>query len=206
MSNTTKKCTKCNKIKELSKFGRDCTHTDGLKSMCRPCRVPSSADHYRENRKRIRKRDNKWRQDNPEKVKERQKEYYQNNKEEVKEHVRKYAKSNKEKIKERSKKYKKGHRGECNARSAKREAAKLQATPKLTKDQHLEIKEIYIEAARRTKLTGIRHHVDHILPLQGVEIRGFHVPWNLQILTDIENSKKHNSFDGTYENEGWRKP
>lgn len=46
---------------------------------------------------------------------------------------------------------------------------------------------IYVEARRLTKETGIRHHVDHIIPLSR---GGPHLPHNLQILTDVENLRK----------------
>jgi len=35
--------------------------------------------------------------------------------------------------------------------------------------------------------------------------RGLHVAHNLQILNESDNLKKSYSFDGTYDNEGWRK-
>ena len=36
---------------------------------------------------------------------------------------------------------------------------------------------------------------DHIIPLQGNEITGLHVSWNLQWLTPTKNSSKHNKCD-----------
>lgn len=46
--------------------------------------------------------------------------------------------------------------------------------------------------------------VDHIIPITNNNVSGLHVPWNLQYLTRVENSKKRNKFDFTYENNLWR--
>ena len=73
-----------------------------------------------------------------------------------------------------------------NFHEANRRAAKLNATPKwLTIEQKQQIRETYNSCP-----TGF--HVDHIIPLQGQEVRGLHVPWNLQILLGELNLKKSN--------------
>ena len=79
---------------------------------------------------------------------------------------------------------------------AKRRTKKLQATPEwLTEDDFWLIDEIYELAALRTKTTGIKWHVDHIVPLQGKKVCGLHVPWNLQVITFTDNMQKSNKHE-----------
>ena len=73
-----------------------------------------------------------------------------------------------------------------------RYAAKLKATPPWSNLKA--ISEIYEEARRKTEKTGIEHHVDHIIPLQGRNVRGLHVPANLRVITADENKRKSNRF------------
>lgn len=61
----------------------------------------------------------------------------------------------------------------------------------LTAEHRAQIEVFYSEARRLTKETGVVHHVDHIVPLRGKTVQGLHVPWNLQVLTAIENMQKH---------------
>lgn len=66
--------------------------------------------------------------------------------------------------------------------------------PWLTLDQKAEIASIYAKARAMTKLSGVKHVVDHIVPLRSPEVCGLHVPWNLQILTHTDNCAKSNKL------------
>lgn len=83
--------------------------------------------------------------------------------------------------------YRKTERGSRlhRARETKRRAAKLKATPKFADDAT--IREIYLNCP-----PGM--HVDHIVPLQGREVCGLHVEWNLQYLPGSENCRKSNKL------------
>lgn len=54
------------------------------------------------------------------------------------------------------------------------------------------IRAIYEECARVTESTGIKHHVDHIVPIRGKNVCGLHVHYNLQILEARANISKGN--------------
>ena len=56
------------------------------------------------------------------------------------------------------------------------------------------ISAIYDECERISKETGIKHHVDHIIPLRGKTVTGLHVHENLRIIAAGENITKSNKF------------
>ena len=89
--------------------------------------------------------------------------------------------------------WQKENQAKVNSYSMKRHTTKLQRTPKwLTKEHHIQIEGFYMLAKEMEKQFGGRYDVDHIEPLQGGNISGLHVPWNLQVLTKEENIRKSN--------------
>ncbi|GAF85217.1 unnamed protein product, partial [marine sediment metagenome] len=60
---------------------------------------------------------------------------------------------------------------------------------------HDAIRELYREARELGELTGIRHHVDHVIPLAGELVSGLHVAANLRAVPADVNRAKGNRFD-----------
>jgi hypothetical protein len=56
------------------------------------------------------------------------------------------------------------------------------------------MREAYKLAKLRTEMFGFSWHVDHIVPLQGEFVSGFHTPYNLQVIPAINNLQKGNSY------------
>lgn len=78
----------------------------------------------------------------------------------------------------------------------RRRARRLSATPKwVGAEEKTAIKAFYAEAARLTETTGIKHEVDHVIPLKHEFVCGLHVAANLQILTAAQNRSKGNRFE-----------
>jgi hypothetical protein len=85
------------------------------------------------------------------------------------------------------------HHVENIAHGAKRRASKLNQTPIWSDLDNIKL--IYARAKEIEKETGVKMHVDHIIPLQGKNVRGLHVSWNLQIIRAELNIQKNNKFN-----------
>lgn len=192
-------CSKCKELKDNSCFAKHVKRKDGLHNECKAC--VSIRDRIRRevHKEKLQVKSKEYYLINKEVILIKAKNYRESNSEKIAEYHKEYAVNNREKLTKYLSNYIKLHRQNNKylyaAKDARRRAAKLQALPKwLTKAEHEEIKELY-EIARMFKLyTGEEYHVDHIVPLQGENVCGLHVPWNLQVIPAKENLSKSNKL------------
>ncbi len=131
---------------------------------------------------------------NQERLRLKKRAYYKKNKSRILEYEVKYRLDHQSEILEYHKKYKRENKDKVNFNNSRRRAKKSLSCPSwLTEEQLKDIKDIYARCTLIQEQTGIKHHVDHIQPLQGKDRSGLHVSWNLQILTASENIAKSNN-------------
>ena len=167
-----KTCSKCYKSKPLTEFSKDRGKKDGLYSRCKPCnRAAVSA----------------WQKTLSGKAKHAANaSNWQRAPENKTGHARAVSQ------------WQQSDRGKAKRRAiwAKYNSSKLHRTPPwLTESQLAEIAQFYDLAKELQWLSNQPLEVDHIVPLQGENVCGLHVPWNLQILPQDLNRIKSNSFN-----------
>lgn len=159
-------CKLCKLEKESCCFYKNATTKDKLHSYCKTCHNQKTKNKYIENYEVRRKQLSSYYYSNHETEKEARRNHYRKNKE-------KYLLA-----------------------FYKRQSKIKQATPVwLTEIETCEILKFYSDSAYLSETTGIKHHVDHIVPLQGKNVCGLNVPWNLQVLTASDNLKKSNKHE-----------
>ena len=111
------------------------------------------------------------------------------------EYMSKYAEEKREKIREIASRWQKQNKGKVNANTALRHTAKMLRKPFwLTEEDKEYISCLYQLSAMRSRESGIKWNVDHVVPLQGENVSGLHVPWNLQVIPAADNFKKNNRW------------
>lgn len=139
--------------------------------------------------------DRRYREKHQEKIRQKKKAYYLANKETIAKRVAEKYLLNPDPIKERARRYKKENPAKVNAACMERYVIKMSRRPKWEEELTIfTCSEAYDKARMLTKITGIPHDVDHIVPLKGKTVSGLHVFSNLQILPSSENRRKKNTY------------
>lgn len=176
----TRSCNKCKEVKVLDEFTKMSSNKNGRGAICKVCNRVRYIEYAEKNREKIRATNKKR---------------YYSNLELSRAKAIKWQQKRKDKNSAYQKEYKK-RKSDLNSKNeAKRRATKLRAMPKwLTEEQIQRIADMYKKAAELTRTTGIKHVVDHIIPLQGKTVCGFHHPDNLRVITEAENMSKSNKL------------
>ena len=123
-----------------------------------------------------------------------QKDHNKDNKKSISTYHKEWSKEHKEQRKHYNQEWVNNNRPRMNAHAAKRNSIKLNAIPNWANLVQIEAK--YQLAAMFSKCSGVSHEVDHIIPLQGKNVCGLHVEYNLRVITQEANRKKGNRYVG----------
>jgi hypothetical protein len=190
-----KYCSGCKLTKDTIEFNKCKSKKDGFNSTCKACCKVYHSKYYEKNKEKIIERTGRYYSENVKRYSAWSKEWAANNPERARARYLKYRHGNLEKCRANDESYRLRNMGKDAAKTAKRRATKVERTPKwLTVEQLSTIDAIYEQCAKINKLTGVMHHVDHIVPLNGKNVSGLHVPWNLRIVTAKVNLSKSNKF------------
>jgi len=178
-----KTCTKCSEEKPLDDYYSDKRAKDGKQSCCKICHNAKQRSEQGKAKRRADydpdKRKESYLKHRPQAL-QRNRQYYQETKEQKLAYGKHHYQQNKSKYAEYTR---------------SRQARLLQRTPSwLSEDHRKELQDFYWLAKDLTAVSGETYHVDHIVPLQGDNVCGLHVPWNLQILPADINLSKGNRY------------
>jgi len=187
-----------------------CNHeTNSLwKCLCKKCYM---IDYREKNKEILKQKTKEYKNANPEKVKQWKSAWSktQKGKSYINNYLKEYRAQGKTKAIESS--YRNNHKEEilktienwrlrnldkrCFTESNRR-AMKLNATPIWFDEiDEFVLQEAHSLAKLREKSTGIKWHVDHVIPLKGRTVCGLHCWNNLQVIPAKHNLQKSNSFE-----------
>jgi len=191
-SKTYDKQYKANNKKKIAQYNK------GYRNKNKEYLMMQQKEWYQNNKKEVNKQHKKYVEQNYEKISEYNKEYNICNRDKIKLCSGKYKKHNKNHLNKQQRLYRQNNKAQNNAYCASRRAWRIQARPiwsniKIIHDIYEDCQDLNI----CTRIAGGNEifHVDHIVPLQGVNVCGLHVEYNLQIITASENLQKGNTWN-----------
>lgn len=149
-------------------------------------------EYAAKNRVRAYERVKEWRAANPEKRAEQHRRYREKHPDIVNAKTLRWRARNPEKYAEVARATRKKNYARVLANKAKYRAVKRKRTPVWLLPIDLFEMECIYRYRTALKQCGLDYEVDHILPLQGKSVSGFHIPENLQVIPAYENRLKNN--------------
>src|SRR6267378_3222686 len=140
---------------------------------------------------RIAAKNKRWSEKNAEKKSAYNKAYREAHREKLQAYQKNYVRENRAKVNALMRAWMKNNRHKVNERCNRHRAHKVHATPKWANRFFLQ--EAYHLAVLRTRATGIKWHVDHIVPLNSKIVCGLHVEYNIRVIPALDNLKKGNA-------------
>lgn len=189
--NGKKKCSKCEKPKEIDEFYADKSKPDGHRPNCKMC-LKAYQDKPEIKARRSTCGKKKY-ADNADKILLKQAEYYAAHPDKLRLNRAQHYSLNKEEIGKKHAIYARENRDKRNALTAKRHAKKIKATPPWANKDIIRL--FYEQAKFKTEQEGIPYEVDHVFPLNGKTVSGLHCEQNLRVITAAENLAKGVRFE-----------
>lgn len=175
-----KTCTKCKIAKPLNRFTTCRRNADGKAYDCKDCRNAYMKEYGKTDKYSAYKKDY-WKNASPER------------KARLVANSKRWHEKSGEYLKEFDRQRYPSRKPYHIAATALKKARRLQATPKWADNKKITM--IYAFAKYMDEINPfVKHHVDHIIPLQNKNVCGLHVETNLQILDAQANLKKSNTF------------
>jgi hypothetical protein len=187
-----KTCTKCGEAKPLSEYHTDAAKSGGLRHECKVCVRQRRASYVANNKEKVAEADAAYKKRNRAKYNEINRRQYERYRDAVLARQREYYQRVKERKAKYARQYFEANRADYTRRVAKRRAVARQAEP-LWANAAL-IKLLYATRQYLTEQTGELWHIDHVVPLQGRNVCGLHVHFNLRVVPAKVNLAKGNKF------------
>lgn len=184
-------CTKCNTLKPIKDFHKRSKLKSGYRSECKVCGCSRRKKYHYDNHSKSLKSSKEWKENNSARIKEYSREYYLMNKDLISKKKKKAL----SKILDNRREYRLRNKDRYAMHKATRRFLEKASSVYNDEFNQFLMEECYSLSRLRSDITGIKWHVDHVVPLNGKNVCGLHVGINLRVIPAIENLRKSNNYE-----------